>query len=100
MERFKISMYEEDIDYFERERSDLGYALGNSALTKSAFIRLLLEEHKNQTPQFIKNKEIISSISELNTSLKELILKDKLSDDDKLYIFEKMNQIELLIKKI
>lgn len=100
MERFTVTMYEEDADYFERERTDLGYSLGDKALTKSAFIRFLLEEHRNKTPQFIKNKNIISNISELNTNLKKLMLKDKLSDDEKLYIYEKMNQIESMIKKI
>lgn len=100
MERFTVTMYEEDIDYFERERADLGYSLGDKILSKSAFIRFLLEEHKNKTPQFIKNKNIISNIAELNTNLKKLMLKDKLSDEEKLYIHEKINQIENMIKKM
>ena len=56
MERFTVTMYEEDIDYFERERADLGYSLGNKILTKSAFIRLLLEEHKNKLRSLLKIK--------------------------------------------
>ena len=46
MERFSITMNSTDIDLFERYRSELG-------LTKSAFIRYLIAEHKNGVPDFL-----------------------------------------------
>ena len=92
-ERFYISAYEEDIDLFERTRTDLGMA-------KAAFIRYLLAEHYNQMPNFIKHKELISKISELNTSIKELMLSDSIDDINKIHIYEKMNEINLLIQKL
>lgn len=101
MERFTVTMYEEDIDYFERERTDLGYRLGESqGLTKSAFIRFLLHEHKETTPNFIKHKELIAQISNLNTSIKELILSDKINDVEKLHMYEKLNEINTTMKEI
>ena len=93
MERFTISMYEEDIDLFERTRTDL-------ELTKSAFIRFLLAEHYDRVPNFIKHKELIKKISELNTSIKELLLTDELSDTEKIHVFEKMDEINKLIEKL
>ena len=100
MERFTVTMYEEDIDYFERERADLGYKLGQQPLNKSAFIRFLLQEHKDATPDFIKHKDLIAQISNLNTSIKELILSDKISDVDKLHVHEKLNEINRTMKEI
>ena len=101
MERFTITMNEEDIDYFERERADLGYRLGQrQPLNKSAFIRFLLQEHKERTPNFIKHKELITQISMLNTSIKEMILSDKIGDTDKLHLYEKLNEINATMKKI
>lgn len=86
MERFTVSMYENDIDLFERIRGDL-------SLNKSAFIRFLLMEYTNKTPSEIKHKKLIKEISDLNTEIKKFLLQDKLNDSEKLYIYEKLNDI-------
>lgn len=86
MEKFTVSMYETDVDLFELKRAELG-------MSKSAFIRLLLAEHDNRVPPFMKYKELINSISELNTSVKELLLLESMTDIDKLHLIE---QIKIL----
>lgn len=86
MEKFTVSMYETDVDLFELKRAELG-------MSKSAFIRLLLAEHDNRVPPFMKYKELINSISELNTSVKELLLLESITDVDKLHLIE---QIKIL----
>lgn len=86
MEKFTVSMYETDVDFFELKRAELG-------MSKSAFIRLLLAEHDNRVPPFMKYKELINSISELNTSVKELLLLESMTDVDKLHLIE---QIKIL----
>lgn len=45
MERFTISMNSEDIDLFERKRTDLGFS-------KSAFVRYLIAVNENRVPPF------------------------------------------------
>lgn len=93
MERFTVTMSERDIDNFEKERGKLG-------MNKSAFIRFLIAEHEKKIPSFLKNKEIIKESSELNTLLRSLILKESLTDVEKLEIFEKIDGLNCNIKKL
>lgn len=93
MERFCITMSEKDVDLFELERGKLG-------LTKSAFVRLLIAEHKNTVPGFIRNKEIIRELSELNNSIKSLLLKDSLNDTEKIHLFEEMKNTTRFVKEL
>ena len=51
MEQFHISLSSEDIDYFERVRTDLG-------MSKSSFVRLLIAQYKNSVPYFIQYKKL------------------------------------------
>lgn len=92
MERFCISMSEKDVDNFERGRTQAG-------MTKSAYVRLLIAEHENKEPGFIKYRQIIEQISETNQYLKELVLKPDLKDEDILRIYEIQKSIERLIRE-
>ena len=93
MEKFTISMYETDVDLFELRRTELG-------MNKSAFIRLLLAEHENKVPSFIKDKELISAISELNTSVKELIISDKVDEIEVIHLIEQIKVSNEMFRKI
>lgn len=90
-ERFSISLDEKDIDLFERSRTDIN-------MSRQAFFRLLLAEHHNNVPTSLKYRKIIESFSELNTSIKTLILTDKIEDVSKIYILEKMEEIHFLLE--
>lgn len=92
-ERFTITMSSDDIDAFERGRSITG-------MSKSAYIRLLIAEHENTVPSFIRYKEIIREISDLNTNIKEILLSDKEKDSDKLLLIERMNEIKQVLKNV
>ena len=70
MERFTITMTEEDIDLFERYRTDMN-------MSKSAFVRLLIAEHFEYIPAFLQHKELIAAVSSLDNSLKEIIQSNK-----------------------
>ncbi len=91
MERFSITMNSTDIDLFERYRSELG-------LTKSAFIRYLIAEHKNGVPDFLAFKEVIKQMAELNTYMKEFIINENFETNDKLLLFEKINALMGVLK--
>lgn len=86
MERFSVTMNSEDIDLFERRRSELG-------LTKSAYIRYLIAENEKGIPNFIAFKEIIRQMAELNTCMKEFIINNSFETNDKLLLFEKINTL-------
>lgn len=92
MERFTVTMFENDVDNFERERAKQG-------MSKSAFIRFLIAEHENTVPSFLRNREIINVVSELNNSVKTLLLQNNLSDVDKLKVYEEIKKTNLWIEK-
>lgn len=87
-----ISMPAEYVDLFERGRTDAN-------MTKSAYIRLLISEHENRTPDFWKNKDLISAMSDLNNKIKFLLLSGKLSDQEILHLHEKMDELNGLLRK-
>ncbi len=92
MERYCISMSESDVDNFER-----GRAICN--MNKSAYLRLLIAEHENRVPNFIRHKELIEKISETNEILKEIALRPELIDEDVLSIHVRQNELEKLLKE-
>lgn len=93
MERFMISISSEGIDLFERGRADMG-------MNKSSYIRFLIAEHENKVPAFIKYKEIIELLSEVNTHIKSLLLKENLDDMDKILLMEKLEKTNEVMKKL
>lgn len=92
MERFTVTMNESDIDFFESERNKLG-------MSKSAFIRLLIAEHKKEVPTFIRYKEIIKQLSDINSALNEIIINENISSTEKMIIFENIKKVNDSIKK-
>lgn len=87
MERFCISMSEEDIEKFELGRSATG-------MSKSAYVRLLIAEHENKVPGFIKYKEIIEKLSSIELELQSLSVKETLSPEDRVLIHVIRTEIE------
>lgn len=93
MVRMCISLSENDLANFERGRDLAG-------MSKSSYLRLLIAEHERRVPFFWKNKELIDAISSLNTSVKELILTDKISDTDKLLLYEQIKKLDEKMHRI
>jgi hypothetical protein len=85
-------MSEDDVDKFETGRSQMG-------MSKSAYVRLLIAEHENAVPGFIKYKEIIEKLSSIELELQALSLKETLSPEDRMVIHVKRAEIEDLITK-
>lgn len=91
MERFTITMESEDIDLFERRRTDLGFS-------KSAFVRYLIAVNENCVPQFIQHKEIIRQMAEINTHLHEILINDNFDTVNKIHLYEKIETLNASIK--
>lgn len=81
MERINICMSEDDLDLFERKRSELG-------MSKSSFVRLLIAEHDKNVPSVIKYKEIISGLSDINTVLNEILINERFDAFTKIQLDE------------
>lgn len=92
MERITISMNSSDIDFFERKRAELG-------MNKSAFVRLLIANYENNIPSFIKDREIIGALSDVNSLMKALLISDKISSTDKMILYEKINKLNEIVNQ-
>lgn len=86
-------MSDDDIYYFERGRE-------SSNMSKSAYVRLLIAEHENRVPGFIKYKDIIKEFSELNSKIKEIIVQKSFDDNSKIEILEKIDELKLSLQKL
>lgn len=93
MKRMCMTVSETDQEKFDRGRNEHG-------MTRSAYLRLLIAEHEGRVPDFIRNKELIQRMSELNNRIRELILSEKISDVDKLHLYEKLNDLQTYMRKI
>jgi len=91
MKRYNLSMPDSEAEIFEQLALDNG-------MSKSSFLRILIASYQNNTPDFIANKEIIKLESDIITLLKSFLLQNKISDSDKLYLYEKLNSLENLFK--
>lgn len=92
MERMTVCMSSNDIDLFERKRSELG-------MSKSAFIRFLIAEHEKEIPSSIKYKEIIDKLAEANTILNEILISEKFDTSVKILLDEKFKEVSALFKE-
>lgn len=94
MKRFYVSMSEEEIDLFEEKRLEYG-------MNKSSFIRYLMAEHENAVPPFLKYKEVISAMSDINTTMKQILITKKIDTTEKMVLHEKISRLnETLISKL
>lgn len=91
MERMMVTVSESDIDDFERGRASEG-------MSKSAYIRLLIAEHEDRVPEFIYNKEIIAKMAQIDNDVKQLILREVVSDRDKLILLEEIRDLKEMLK--
>ncbi len=87
MKRMHISLPDSDYELLERRCK-------KHNISKSSYIKLLIAEHENTVPAEIKYSSIISEINNVEILLHRLILSDKVSEHDKLLIYEKINQLK------
>lgn len=96
MKKITVTMTTSDFDLFEKGRNtEFG-----EIMNKSAYMRLLIAEHEERVPSFIKYKDIIAQISELNTAIKILVLSDKVNEVYKIKILEQMAEIKAQLNDI
>lgn len=92
-ERFTISIASEEIDRFERGRAKLG-------MNKSAYVRYLIDEHEGKEPSFVKYREIIELLAELNLHMNTIILQPETSEHDRMLLAEKISETNKRLKKL
>lgn len=86
MERIRYSLPDADAELFELGREKMN-------MTRSAYIHFLIYEHENRLPASLKYKDLIECFSNFSNNMKLLELSN-ISDDEKIKIFEILNEIK------
>ena len=87
--RLFISVSEEEFSLFEKAREELG-------MNRSQYLRYLIGGQKEIRPVAIKYKDLISHLANIDRNLKVIALKDELSDQDKMVMLTKLQDLKKL----
>lgn len=68
-------------------------------MSKSSYIRFLIAEHENRVPYHIRHKTLVDMFSQVNDRLKELLVSNKLSDVEKIRLFESIKELRDSVNK-
>lgn len=90
----RLNMYvaEEDVAILDMRRAELG-------MSRSEFVRYMIRNQKRIVPVSIKEKELVQVLSDIDTHLKAIALKENLSVEDRLHLYSEIDEIKKLIRK-
>ena len=94
MKQYSIVMSDEDIENFEAGRL-------KEKMSKSAYVRYLIAEHERTVPPVYKYKEIISLLSSIDNSVRQILLNDKMDPAERMALYEKFEKVrDIAVKMI
>lgn len=85
--RLFLSLPEEDVARLDVLRTELG-------MNRSQYIRYVLSGQKRQIVPSIKYKEAIERLASIDLSLRNIVLKESVSEADKLAIYSEISEIK------
>lgn len=90
---YRLNMYVDasDVVTLDLRRAELG-------MSRSEFVRYLIRNQKRIVPVSIKEKELVRVLSDIDTHLKVIALKENLSVEDRLYLYSEIDEIKNLIR--
>lgn len=87
-----ISLRQSEIKKYDELRLELG-------MSRSEYLRYLMSGKKKILNPSISYKEMINKLSEIDLSLRTIVLRQDLSEEDVLKIYAEIDEIKDLIKK-
>ena len=86
---YRLNMYvaESDVEILDLRRAELG-------MSRSEFVRYRI------VPVSIKEKELIRVLSDIDTHLKVIALKEILSAEDRLFLYSEIDEIKNLLSQV
>ena len=90
---YRLNMYVDasDVVTLDLRRAELG-------MSRSEFVRYMIRNQKRIVPVSIKEKELVRVLSDIDTHLKAIALKENLSVEDRLYLYSEIDEIKNLIR--
>ena len=92
MARLFLSLTDDEFREFES-------AMEKAGLTRSKYLKMLLSSRRDIRPISLKEKELIHTLSEIERDLKIIAMKESLSDEERIPVLTKIEDIKTAFKK-
>ena len=86
-----LSLPDKDIAKFDTLRKELG-------MNRSQYVCYLLSGERKKIPNSIKQKNLISKLSNIDLHLRHICLKEGLSEGDVLYVHEAVKELRQILR--
>lgn len=91
--RLFLSLAEEDVERLDSLRSELG-------MNRSQYIRYVISGQRKQLVPSIKYKKMIEQLADIDLSLRAIVLRDEISEEDKLAIYCELEEIKKMFGQV
>ncbi len=85
--RLFLSLTEEEVEKFDKARNKAG-------MTRSQYLKYLLNGRHDVRPPVLRYREFIHSIESIERDLKVIAMKEDLSDEYRLLIMQKLSDLK------
>ena len=90
MARLFLSLTDDEVAKFDRAREKAG-------MTRSQYLKFLLSGRRDFRPPAMRYRELITKLSDIERDVKVVAMKDALSDEDRLLMLTRLNDIKEII---
>lgn len=90
--RVFLALQPVEYEKFENGRKELG-------LKPSAYVKYLMESQTQSEPDFLKYKDLIAGISEINTSVRAIATSPEINDTDRRELYTYLDDLQKNIEK-
>lgn len=91
--RVVVSLSDEHMELLEKKCMEQN-------VNRSKYIRNLLDQDFGRVPKEIAHKELISKFSSVDTKLKSIVIRDELTDVERIFITDSIKQMKDMLVKI
>ncbi len=91
--RLFLSLTEEEVDSFDK-------ACEKAGLTRSKYLKYLLNGRRDIRPPVLRYREMIHVLESIEKDLKVIAMKDDLSDEDRIIIMQRLSDLKEMFSKI
>ena len=91
--RLFLSLSEEDVNRLDSLRTELG-------MNRSQYIRYVISGQKKQLVPSIKYQKMVEQLADIDLSLRTIVLRDEISEEDKLAIYCELEAIKKIFGQV
>lgn len=85
--RLFMSLTEDEVKQFDK-------ACDKAGMTRSQYLKCLLHDRRDIRPPVLQYKEMIHALESIERDLKVIVMKEELSDNDRLLVMQKLSDLK------